>query len=64
MSLLCYVGRHTPSLASIARGKRGGYAALCQSCGVPLERDDGASWHAAAPMGGHSHPRTRASQES
>ena len=49
MSVFCYVGRHKPSIHSVSRGKHGGYAALCASCGVPLEQIDNRTWRAAEP---------------
>lgn len=54
MSLLCYLGRHTPSVHSISRGKHGGHAALCEACAVPLERVDKGPWRAAIPNYAHS----------
>ena len=54
MPLFCYFGRHKPSLASTARGKRGGYVALCEACGCPLERQDNGKWHAAEPLAGRT----------
>ncbi len=56
MSVLCYVGRHKPSIHSVSRGKHGGYVALCDSCGVPLERIDNRPWRAAEPNIGNSQP--------
>jgi hypothetical protein len=53
MSLLCYFGRHKPSVQSVARGKHGGYAALCEACGVPVERGDRGPWRAADPISAH-----------
>lgn len=47
MSLRCYMGRHTPSIQSVGRGKHGGYTALCESCSVPLERGSNSSWRAS-----------------
>jgi len=49
MSLLCYIGRHKPSIHSISRAEHGGHAALCEDCAVPLKRHDGGSWRAADP---------------
>jgi hypothetical protein len=51
MSVLCYVGRHKPSIHSVSRGKHGGYAALCAACGVPLEQIDSRGWRAMQPAG-------------
>jgi hypothetical protein len=50
MSLLCLFGRHKPSPPSVSRGKHGGYTALCDACGVPLERGDKGRWGAADPL--------------
>src|SRR5688572_28414908 len=47
MSLLCYIGRHRPSVQSLSRGKHGGYVGLCDACGVPMERADKGGWRAA-----------------
>jgi hypothetical protein len=60
MSRRCYLGRHTPSIHSMGRGKNGGYAALCESCAVPLEREANSTWRAATPehlrSRMHAHP--------
>jgi hypothetical protein len=50
MAILCFFGRHKPSVNSISRGKRGGYAALCESCGCPLEQHDKGPWRASVPL--------------
>lgn len=50
MSLLCIFRRHKPSTQSIAYGKHGGYTALCETCGVPLIREDRGSWRAGEPI--------------
>jgi hypothetical protein len=55
MQLLCVLGRHKPSMQSLSRGKHGGYAALCDACGVPLERADKGSWRAADPTYARAH---------
>jgi hypothetical protein len=55
MSLLCYLGRHKPSTHSIARGKHGGYQALCDCCGVPVERHDKGLWKAAGLLSARAH---------
>jgi hypothetical protein len=49
ISLLCFVGRHRPSSASFDRRAGGGYRALCEYCGCPLEREDKGRWHASEP---------------
>jgi hypothetical protein len=48
-SLLCVLRRHQPSMPSLARGKQGGCTALCDACGVPIERGDKGSWRASEP---------------
>jgi len=50
MSLLCYPGRHKPSMHSLSHGKHGGYVALCEGCGVPMERAHKGPWRAAAAV--------------
>ncbi|WP_168176457.1 hypothetical protein [Novosphingobium sp. PC22D] len=47
MSLFCFLGRHKPSVSSMARSKKGGHAALCDNCGVPLEKIDNGPWRPA-----------------
>jgi hypothetical protein len=44
MSLFCFFGRHKPSIASINRRKAGGHSALCEACGLPLERGENSRW--------------------
>jgi hypothetical protein len=43
MSLLCLLGRHRPMLTSIIQRHRG-FSALCDHCGAPIERREGARW--------------------
>ena len=43
MSLLCLLGRHRPMLTSIIQREHG-FAALCDSCGAPIEREEGGRW--------------------
>lgn len=50
MPLLCFIGRHKPGVSSIARGKGGGYQALCDSCGMPLEQNGKSRWKVIAPL--------------
>ncbi|VWX49549.1 hypothetical protein NOVOSPHI9U_230013 [Novosphingobium sp. 9U] len=50
MSMFCALGRHKPSVVSIARDKDGEYIALCEACGVPLARDSEGKWHARRPV--------------
>jgi len=50
MSLLCLLGRHTPSLASIAYNSGGGLKAICGACAMPLERDGTGKWREAKPL--------------
>lgn len=49
VSLRCLLGIHRPSPASIAR-RPTGYTALCESCGLPLERQESRPWRAATPI--------------
>jgi hypothetical protein len=49
MSLSCLFGVHRPSLGSISR-RDGGYAALCESCARPLERQENGKWIASEPL--------------
>jgi hypothetical protein len=46
MSLRCLFGRHRPLLASIIR-RENGYTALCDECGLPIERSEDGRWTAA-----------------
>jgi hypothetical protein len=50
MSLFCVLGRHKPSLSSMMHGRNGGYVALCETCGVPLVRDERGPWRAGEPL--------------
>lgn len=50
MSLLCILGRHKPSLASIAQRSGGGHKCLCEACAMPLERDGKGKWREATPL--------------
>jgi hypothetical protein len=50
MSLFCFFGRHTPSIASINRRKAGGHSALCEVCACPLERDEKSRWRVAEAL--------------
>jgi len=50
MSLLCILGRHRPSLASIAFRSGGGHKCLCEACAMPLERDGKGKWREATPL--------------
>ena len=59
MSLACVIGRHRPSLVSIAR--RGAKLdALCDSCGLPLCKDERGRWVPAPPLAGRREPGRRA----
>lgn len=49
MSISCLFGWHRPSLSSIRR-KGHGYAALCEACARPLEREEQGRWAAAEPL--------------
>ncbi|EHJ58069.1 hypothetical protein NSU_pLA1175 (plasmid) [Novosphingobium pentaromativorans US6-1] len=37
-------------MSSITRGKNGGYAGLCDGCGLPLERAEKGPWRASEPL--------------
>jgi hypothetical protein len=50
MSLLCVFGRHRPGTSSMARSKDGDLRALCDNCGLPLERADGGRWKVSPPL--------------
>jgi len=50
MSLLCLLGRHTISIASISRRPEGGHKGFCEACALPLERDDKGRWRETAPL--------------
>jgi hypothetical protein len=49
MSLLCLIGRHKVSLASVMR-KRAGFVGICERCDRPLERAQAGSWTASDPL--------------
>jgi len=49
MSFTCLLGRHRPMLASIIK-RPAGYTALCDDCGLPIERAEGGRWIAAEPL--------------
>jgi transcription elongation factor Elf1 len=49
MSFTCLLGRHRPMLASIVKRKKG-YTALCDDCGLPIERPENGRWAAAEPL--------------
>lgn len=51
MSWKCALGLHGPSAISIAR-KAGGLHALCEGCGLPLERNEEDRWRLAQPLVG------------
>jgi hypothetical protein len=53
MSWKCALGLHRPSIVSIAR-KASGLHALCEGCGVPLERNDTGRWRTALPLVGQA----------
>jgi len=50
MSLLCLLGRHKVSVASISRRHGGGHEGLCEACALPLEREDDGRWREARPL--------------
>jgi hypothetical protein len=47
MSLICLLGRHKVTIASVARRRGGGHKGLCGTCATPLERDDNGKWREA-----------------
>jgi len=49
MSLRCFLGRHRPLLASISRREQG-FTALCDDCGLPIERTEDGRWIASEPL--------------
>ena len=49
MSLACMIGRHRPSLTSIAR-HGATLDALCEQCGLPLVKDHKGRWVPAPPL--------------
>jgi len=49
MSLRCLIRSHRPMLTSIVR-REGFYSALCDDCGLPIERLEEGRWAAAAPL--------------
>jgi hypothetical protein len=50
MSFRCLVAKHRPYLSSITR-KTSGYAALCEGCGLPIERGEQGKWMPSPPLG-------------
>jgi|GraSoiStandDraft_46_1057282.scaffolds.fasta_scaffold102950_2 hypothetical protein len=55
MSLGCVFGRHRPSLVSITR-RRARLDALCDSCGLPLCKDERGRWVPAPPLARQREP--------
>jgi hypothetical protein len=49
MSIRCLVRLHRPMLNSIVR-REDRYAALCDSCGLPIERFEEGRWTVAEPL--------------
>ena len=49
MSLRCIFRRHRPMLTSIMR-RESGYAALCDECGLPIERSEEGRWTVSEPL--------------
>jgi hypothetical protein len=50
MNLRCLFGRHRPMLTSILK-RTNGYAALCDDCGLAIERGEAGRWAIAEPAG-------------
>ena len=49
MSLRCIFLRHRPMLTSIVRREHG-FGAMCDDCGLPIERSEGGRWEAARAL--------------
>ena len=49
MSFRCILRRHRPMLTSIVR-RSSGFEALCDDCGLPIERSDGSRWIGSEPL--------------
>ncbi|WP_106512707.1 hypothetical protein [Allosphingosinicella deserti] len=49
MSLRCILGLHRPSPLSIRRNEAG-LRSLCENCGLPLQKTEGAKWVEARPL--------------
>lgn len=49
VSLRRFFDRHRPMLTSIVK-RRHGYAALCDDCGLPIERPEDGRWSSAEPL--------------
>ena len=49
MSLRCILGLHRPSPLSIRRNDAG-LRSLCEDCGLPLQKTEGAKWVEARPL--------------
>jgi len=49
MSVRCLFRLHRPMLTSIVR-RENGFAALCNECGLPIERSEEGRWSASEPL--------------
>jgi hypothetical protein len=49
VSISCFFGRHRPLFASIVK-RQAGYSALCDRCGLPIERADDGRWTSSEPL--------------
>jgi hypothetical protein len=49
MSLRCLFNVHRPMLTSIV-ARANGFAALCDGCGLPIERSEEGRWTASQPL--------------
>lgn len=49
MSVRCLFRLHRPMLTSIVR-RENGFAALCNDCGLPIERSDVGRWSASEAL--------------
>lgn len=49
MKLACLLLRHRPMLSSIML-RDGRFTALCDRCGLPIERPEGGRWKGCEPL--------------
>jgi hypothetical protein len=49
MTLRCLFGRHRPMLTSIVT-RQDCYTALCDDCGLPIERTENSRWASPEPL--------------
>jgi len=58
MAWSCIFGSHRPSSVSVAR-TASGLRALCDGCGLPLERSEKGRWTPAPPLAAQAKRETR-----